>query len=84
MPAKESLRDFKTRVGSMRIGELMERYPQAKPTLYRHFGASCFECPAAAEENIALGVRVHDSLEGAFYTDLAEALEIELDEVSNQ
>jgi len=81
MPAKETLREFKARIASMRIDELLERFPQSKPTLYNHFGASCFDCPAAAEENVACAIRVHDSLEEEFYADLAEALEIELDKV---
>ena len=83
MTAKENLREFTARMAAIRIDELIRRFPQSKPVLFNHFGASCFECPASSDENVGFGVRVHDSLQEEFYSDLAEALEIELDKSPN-
>ncbi len=84
VPMQEETRsDFKARFGSMKVEELMNRFPASKSVLYNHFGASCFECPAASEEIVAFAIRVHDSQEEQFYTDLAETLQIGLDEVLN-
>lgn len=80
MAGKETYSVFKSRIGSLRVDDLMTRFPQSKPALYNHFGASCFECPAASEENVSLAVLVHGSPEVEFFKDLAESLEIELDE----
>jgi len=84
MAQKERFTDFKNRIGTLKVDELMKRFPETKPALYNHFGASCFECPASSEEEVALAIRVHDSLEVEFYKDLAETLEIELDETPDR
>ena len=79
----ETLSEFRSRIGSTIVADLMRQFPDSKPVLYNHFGASCFECPAVTAETIAFAIRVHDSLEDEFYADLAESLQIGLDEDPN-
>lgn len=63
----------------MKVEELLNRFPDSKPVVYNHFGASCFECPAVAEEDVQLAILVHDSLEEDFYRDLAQTLGFEVE-----
>ncbi|NUN98491.1 MAG: hypothetical protein HUU16_20215 [Candidatus Omnitrophica bacterium] len=66
----------------MTLAELMERFPQSMPALYKHFGASCFECPGVADETVELGARVH-RVEEEFWRDLLDAVSSgEVSEVS--
>lgn len=75
MKPMESSEAFRQRIGQLKVSELMDRYPDSKPVLFNHLGASCFECPAATQESVDLALRVHHSLEDEFYQDLAQALE---------
>jgi hypothetical protein len=71
-PAVEAL---KRDIAHLSIAEVLARYPQSHGVIFNHFGASCFECPAKAEETLALGIRVHQTDEEPFYADLLAALE---------
>jgi hypothetical protein len=71
MAGREPSEVFQERIGRLKVSELMDRYPESKPVLFNHLGASCFECPAAMEETVSLALRVHRSLEDEFYQDLA-------------
>jgi hypothetical protein len=74
MDEREPNEVFQRRIGRLKVSELMDRYPESKPVLFNHLGASCFGCPAATEETVSLALRVHRSLEDEFYQDLARAL----------
>jgi len=60
--------------GSLKIRALIEKYPASKSVLFKHTGAACFGCPAADEESVELGIRVHGAVADDFYQDLAEVL----------
>jgi len=74
MTGQETLGQFRERIGGLKVSELMERHPESQAVLFNHFGASCFECPAVAEETVDLALRVHHSLEDEFYQDLREVI----------
>jgi len=62
-------------VSTLTVKELLQSRPASAAVLYNHFGASCFECPAAVEETVDFAVRVHEAVPEDFYRDLADALE---------
>ena len=40
----------------MTTGEVTEKYPATKAVFAKHFGKSCFDCPAFGTEDINLGM----------------------------
>ncbi len=44
----------------MRIGEVMKKYPQTRKVFIKHFGAGCFTCPGADNEDIYFGSTIHN------------------------
>ena len=78
MTSRETLESFKSRIGGLKVAELLEQFPESQAIVFNHFGASCFECPGKTEETVDLAIRVHESLAEEFYRDLAATLKIEL------
>jgi hypothetical protein len=61
-------------LAATRIRDLLDRHPKSRAVLFEHFGGSCFECPAASEETVDQGIRVHRTDNDAFYADLLKAI----------
>ena len=55
------------------IGEVIERYPEARQVFERRFGSGCFTCPGQATESVGQAAMMH-GME-------AEALAAEINEV---
>jgi len=68
--------DLRHSLAEMKIAQLISAYPQTRPVLFSHFGASCFDCPASTEETTDLGVRVHSADAESFYNELMERISI--------
>ncbi|MBM4332906.1 MAG: DUF1858 domain-containing protein [Deltaproteobacteria bacterium] len=43
----------------MNIGEVLEKYPQARKIFQKHFGKGCFNCPGSRMETISFGALMH-------------------------
>jgi hypothetical protein len=71
MSNPESLRDWLLQVT---IAEVLRLYPESRPVLFDHFGASCFNCPAVTEESLELGIAVHRVDQTVFLDDLIHAI----------
>ncbi len=44
----------------MNIGELLDRYPEAREVFKKHFGEDCYACPGSRRETISLGALMHN------------------------
>ena len=44
----------------MNIGEVLERYPEARAIFQKHFGEGCFACPSSRMETISFGALMHN------------------------
>ncbi len=58
----------------MRIGEVMKRHPETRKIFVKHFGAACFACPGADNEDIYFGSMIHNVDMEAVLEDLNRAL----------
>jgi len=45
---------------NMRIGEVMKKFPDTRKVFIKHFGAGCFTCPGADNEDIYFGSTIHN------------------------
>jgi len=45
----------------MTTGEVTEKYPATKAVFSKHFGKSCFDCPAFGTEDINLACMMHNT-----------------------
>ncbi len=44
----------------MNIGEILDKYPEARGVFQRHFGKGCFNCPGSRLETIHFGALMHN------------------------
>jgi hybrid cluster-associated redox disulfide protein len=44
----------------MNIGEVLDKYPEAREIFQKHFGAGCFACPGSRVETISFGALMHN------------------------
>ncbi len=58
----------------MRIGEVMKRHPETRRVFIRYFGAGCFACPGAENEDIYFGSTIHNVDMTAVLDDLNRAI----------
>ena len=57
----------------MTTGEVTEKYPATKAVFSKHFGKSCFDCPAFGTEDINLACMMHNTDVEMFVNELIEA-----------
>lgn len=57
----------------MTTGEVTEKYPATKEVFSKHFGKSCFDCPAFGTEDINLACMMHNTDVEMFVNELIEA-----------
>ena len=57
----------------MTTGEVTEKYPATKVVFSKHFGKSCFDCPAFGTEDINLACMMHNTDVEMFVNELIEA-----------
>ncbi len=57
----------------MTTGEVTEKYPATKEVFSKHFGKSCFDCPAFGTEDINLACMMHNTDVKMFVNELIEA-----------
>lgn len=65
---------LRERLDGLPISRVLADHPGAEPVLYRHLGASCFDCPGRFEETLDLGIRLHEADPDSFYEDLEKAI----------
>jgi hybrid cluster-associated redox disulfide protein len=63
----------------MTTGEVTEKYPATKEVFAKHFGKSCFDCPAFGTEDINLACMMHNTDVDKFVNELIEAAQKEID-----
>ncbi len=63
----------------MTTGEVTEKYPATKEVFSKHFGKSCFDCPAFGTEDINLACMMHNTDVDKFVSELIEAVQKEID-----
>ncbi len=63
----------------MTTGEVTEKYPATKEVFSKHFGKSCFDCPAFGTEDINLACMMHNTDVDKFVSELIEASQKEID-----
>ncbi len=63
----------------MTTGEVTEKYPATKKVFSKHFGKSCFDCPAFGTEDINLACMMHNTDVDKFVSELIEAAQKEID-----
>ena len=66
----------------MTTGEVTEKYPATKAVFSKHFGKSCFDCPAFGTEDINLACMMHNTDVDMFVNELIEAALNESDSTS--
>ena len=44
----------------MNIGEILDKYPEAREIFQKHFGKECFNCPGSRLETIYFGALMHN------------------------
>ncbi len=65
------MREIKRRIHKeMNIGEILDKYPQARKVFQKHFGEGCFNCPGSRLESIHFGALMHDKDVDAILDDL--------------
>ncbi len=63
----------------MTTGEVTKKYPATKEVFSKHFGKSCFDCPAFGTEDINLACMMHNTDVDKFVRELIEAAQKEID-----
>ncbi len=66
----------------MTTGEVTEKYPATKDVFSKHFGKSCFDCPAFGTEDINLACMMHNTDVEMFVNELIEAAQKNVDSAS--
>lgn len=59
--------------GEMTTGEVTTKWPTTKEVFTKHFGSSCFTCPAFGTEPISLACSMHGTDMNMFVSELIEA-----------
>lgn len=69
---------------NMTTGEVTEKYPATKAVFAKHFGKSCFDCPAFGSEDINLACMMHNTNVEMFVKELIEAAQDTINSNDNQ
>ena len=62
----------------MTTGEVTEKYPATREVFSKHFGKSCFDCPAFGTEDVNLACMMHNTDVKVFVSELIEAAQKEI------
>lgn len=55
------MREGKIKINkNMNIGEVIDKYPEARKVFQKHFGKGCFNCPLSRMETIHFGALMHN------------------------
>ncbi len=65
MPAKKVKFDKE-----MNIGEVLDKYPQARRIFQKYFGEGCFNCSGSRMETISFGALMHNQDSNAIVAEL--------------
>ncbi len=63
----------------MSTGEVTNKYPTTRAVFEKHFGKSCFDCPAFGTEDINLACMMHNTDVEMFVSELIEAAQSGID-----
>ncbi len=63
----------------MTTGEVTEKYPATREVFSKHFGKSCFDCPAFGTEDVNLACMMHNTDVKMFVDELIEAAQKAMD-----
>jgi len=58
----------------MNIGDVLEKYPEAREVFQKHFGEGCFTCPGSRMETIYFGALMHNKDANALVEELNEKI----------
>lgn len=61
---------------NMNIGEVIDKYPEARKIFQKHFGKECFNCPGSRKETIYFGALMHNKDADEIIKDLNAAIKI--------
>ena len=67
----------------MTTGEVTEKYPATREVFSKHFGKSCFDCPAFGTEDVNLACMMHSTDVKMFVNELIEAAQKAIDSQSS-
>jgi len=60
----------------MNIGEILDKYPEAREVFQKHFGEGCFSCPSSRMETISFGALMHNKDANAIVEDLIKKIKL--------
>lgn len=63
----------------MTTGEVTKKYPATREVFSKHFGKSCFDCPAFGTEDVNLACMMHNTDVEMFVNELIEAAQKEVE-----
>ena len=66
--------------GDMTTGEVTTKWPATKEVFSKHFGSSCFTCPAFGSEPISIACSMHSTDLNMFVGELVAAAQKQKDE----
>jgi len=61
---------------NMNIGEVIDKYPEARKIFRKHFGRECFNCPESRKETIYFGALMHNKDVNEIIKDLNAEIKI--------
>lgn len=61
---------------NMNIGEVIDKYPEARKIFQKHFGKDCFNCPGSRRATIHFGALMHNKDVDEIIKDLNAAIKI--------
>lgn len=61
---------------NMNIGEVIDKYPEARKIFQKHFGKDCFNCPGSLRETIYFGALMHNKDAEEIIKDLNSQIKI--------
>jgi len=71
------MRQGKLRIDKeMNIGEVLDKYPEAREVFKKHFGEDCFACTGSRMETILFGALMHNKDANAIVRDLNAKIKI--------
>jgi hybrid cluster-associated redox disulfide protein len=58
----------------MNIGEVLDKYPEAREIFQKYFGEGCFGCPTSRMETISFGAQMHNTDANEIVRDLNDKI----------
>jgi hybrid cluster-associated redox disulfide protein len=73
----EAMREGKRRIDKeMNIGDVLDKYPEAREVFQKHFGEGCFTCPGSRMETISFGALMHNKDANALVEELNKKINL--------